>query len=65
METIRKKKLQANILDEHRRKKFPTENQQTKLNIIFKNLTLSSSVAYPQETRIVPYMQINKHDTPY
>ena len=63
--THTKRKLQANITDEHRCKnpqqKFSKQNSATHQ----KAHTPWSSWVYSRDTRILQYMQINQCDTPY
>ena len=61
----KKRKLQANITDEHRGKNpqqnFSKQNSATHQ----KAHTTSSRWVYPRDARILQYMQVNQCDTPY
>ena len=60
-----KRKLQANITDEHQRKN-PGENcSKNQIKTHEKDHTPSSSGVYPRDSKILHYLQINQCDTLY
>ena len=58
-----KRKLQANIIDEHRCKN--TQQNSGKQNPTTHKKNHTSSRLYPKDGRILQYKQINQCDTPY
>ena len=61
----KKRKLQANITDEHRCKN-PQENFSKQNSATYQNAhTPWSSWVYSRDARMLQYMQINQCDTPY
>ena len=61
----KKRKLQANITDEHRCKKPPQSFSKQNSTAHQKAHTPWSSWVYSRDTRILQYTQINQCDTPY
>ena len=58
------KKLQANITDEHRRKN-PQQILASRIQQHIKKFIHCAHQVYPRNARILQYIQINQHDTPY
>ena len=64
-DNMKKRKLQANITDEHMCKNPPQNFSKQNSATHQKAHTPSSSWVYSRDTRILQYMQIKQCDTPY
>ena len=63
-EVPQKRKLQANITDEHRHRNSQQNTSKPNPTIHLKDNTSWSRGIYPRDARIFQYLQINQSDTP-